>query len=200
MSSYQVIDTVSKRLRRLITDAYADDATLKAIVQDEEAISLRNPTETKHDTSKPVSLWLYQITENEFAKNQPRQRVSGNGGGNDLMREPPLTLNLHYLLTPISPNGEKDYLLLGMAMRALYDSASLVLRDAATDTTEDLRIILSRHTLEELTRVWDALKEPYRLSVCYQVDVVHIDSARLPRLAPVRERDAVYARPEPASV
>ena len=41
---------------------------------------------------------------------------------------------------------------------------------------EELRIIFCRLTLEELTRIWDALREPYRLSVCYQVRVSRICS------------------------
>jgi hypothetical protein len=38
--------------------------------------------------------------------------------------------------------------------------------------------VLCRLTLEELTRIWEALREPYRLSVAYQVRVTHIDSER----------------------
>jgi len=30
--------------------------------------------------------------------------------------------------------------------------------------------------LEELTRVWNALQKPYRLSVCYEVRVVLLDT------------------------
>ena len=44
-------------------------------------------------------------------------------------------------------------------------------------------------TLEELTRIWNAFSQPYRLSVCYKVQVVSIDSARAPQQGPpVTER------------
>jgi len=51
-----------------------------------------------------------------------------------------------------------------------------VLDDATQDVTEELRIIFNQATLDELSRIWNTLREPYRLSVCYQVKTVRIDS------------------------
>ena len=58
---------------------------------------------------------------------------------------------------------------------------------------ESFRLSLEPHSLEELTRVWDALKEPYQLSVSYHVQVVEIDSDREPlEVAPVGAKDTEY--------
>ena len=43
-------------------------------------------------------------------------------------------------------------------------------------TGEQLRVNLEALTIEELSLVWDALSEPYQLSVTYLVQVVKIDS------------------------
>ena len=43
----------------------------------------------------------------------------------------------------------------------------------------------------ELTRIWDALKEPYRLSVCWKVTVTRIDSERQFGTGRVIERTGV---------
>jgi hypothetical protein len=53
----------------------------------------------------------------------------------------------------------------------------------------EVRLTLNPLNLEEMTRIWNAFNQPYRLSVCYQVQVVSIDSIRLPvEEPPVKER------------
>jgi hypothetical protein len=39
-----------------------------------------------------------------------------------------------------------------------------------------IRLILNPVSLEELTRVWQALEIPYRLSVCYLARVIMLNS------------------------
>jgi hypothetical protein len=121
-------------------------------------------------------------------KNQPM--VPSNG--QDRLQFPSLHLNFFYLVTPFAPTGEGDHMLLGKTMQVLYDNATVFLR--GNDIVEELRIILCRLTLEELTRIWDALREPYRLSVCYQIRVTSIDSQRIPGHARVIERLAGFGQ------
>ncbi len=47
-------------------------------------------------------------------------------------------------------------------------------------TTVELSIRLEQVSLEEITRVWDALNRSYQLSVSYEVSVVNIRSEREP--------------------
>ncbi len=119
-----------------------------------------------------------------------------NRNNNATRRFPPLSLNLFYLVTPFAATGEADQLLLGKTMQVMYDNAIVVLRDAEAEVAEELRITLSRLSLEELTRIWEALREPYRLSVCYQVKVTRIDSTRLTGKERIIEREAGFG-PEP---
>jgi len=58
-------------------------------------------------------------------------------------------------------------------------------------TSEQLRVNLEALTIEELSLIWEALAEPYQLSITYLVQVVKIDSDRESlRYSPVLERDA----------
>jgi hypothetical protein len=60
---------------------------------------------------------------------------------------------------------------------------------------EQLRVNLEALTIQELSLVWEALSEPYQLSVTYLVQVVKIDSDLEPlRSSPVLERDAEYTQ------
>ena len=116
--------------------------------------------------------------------------------GHERRKFPPLALNLFYLVTPFAPQGEpeSEHLLLGATMQVLYDNSILFLRDETPgeEIAEEVRVILSRLSLEELTRIWEALREPYRLSVCYEVRVTRIDSRRLPDGARVIDRAAQF--------
>jgi hypothetical protein len=190
MSSYLVLKGVSFRLRDLLWQAINSDAVLGPFVNNEMNISLTNPTETSLNEQNKLSLWLYQVSENEFAKNRPAIRTSTA----ETRQLPPLTLNLNYLITPTGPAYEAEYqqLLLGLVMQTLYDQSIVPLRDNADGIAEELHIVLCRLSLEELAHVWEALRQPYRLSVCYQVAVARIDSNRTIGAARVVEEHSGY--------
>jgi hypothetical protein len=197
MSSYHVISQVSERLQAILWSEFSKDLTIRNIVMSEQAIVFTNPTETARDSANKLSLWLYHITENEFLKNQPMQRVVRPAGPASLPRYdqvqfPPLALNLFYLVTPFAASGTSDHLLLGKTMQVMYDSAILPLRNTAAQISEELRIVLCRTTIQELSSIWEALREPYRLSVCYEVRVTRINSERMEETAPVIERRNGY--------
>ena len=185
MSDYTVVAQVSDALRRILWAEFSADKTTLQIVGAEAAVVLRNPTETARDSANRLSLWLYQMTENEFMKNQPPLR----GEDPQLTHFPPLALNFYYLITPFATSGEGDHLLLGKTMQVLYDNSTLLLRDPTNNIAEELRIILCNLSLEQLTRIWEALQQPYRLSVCYQVRVSRVDSRRTNTTARVIDRN-----------
>jgi hypothetical protein len=176
MSSYLAINAVSAALRRLLWNAYSTDTgPVRGLVTDEQAIVFDNPTETARNPSRRLSLWLYRITENEHLRNMrvPREPAL------DQRRSAPLPLDLSYLITPFTGAGESDQLLLGKTMQVLHDNAIVYLNDPLDGVAEELRILFGRLPIEEVTRMWEALREPYRLSVSYDVRVVRIDSTRI---------------------
>jgi hypothetical protein len=198
MSDYTVIREVSKTLRDILWAAFSTDATINNIVAVEDAIVFDNPNKTAQQSTNRLSLWLYQVVENEHAKNQtPPLNAQGNA-----QKRPPLALNLCYLVTPFGPTGEADLLILGKTMQTLYDSAIFSVKNAAGPIAEDLRIVLSQLTIEELGRIWESLQEPYRLSVCYQGRFVNIVPTSGLGAKRVLERTAGITNqvPQPAEV
>ena len=182
MSSHLVLAAVSSGIRRILWNSFFADPTVRPLVGTEEAIVFLNPTDTAKDSGNRVSLWMYLIAENEFIKNAPPLRIA------DYQEQfPPLGLDLYYLLTPFGPSAEADLLILGRGMQALYDNGRTTLINPAAQVAEDLSINLFRRTLDELSRVWEALQEPYRLSVCYQVRITRVDSTLTTTVSPVLE-------------
>ncbi len=80
---------------------------------------------------------------------------------------------------------------MGRVLQVFHDHATVdgaVLSDSFFGTEVAFRLSFQPLSLEELTRVWDALKEPYQLSVAYLVQFVDIDSARAATNIPFVER------------
>lgn len=199
MSRHDVISSVSEALRGILWEAFSTDNELQQIfppgAMDSEIINFKQPVLKDNSATDPgfLSIWLYQITENEFVKNQPMLKGSGTGD----LKFPPMALNLFYLITPCAFKDQNstpntDLNIIGKTLQTLYDNAVVYLQfkdgNGQVVISEELRIIFCRLTLEELTRVWEALQEPYRLSVCYQVRVTHIDSFRVPNSARIIEQ------------
>lgn len=181
MSSFRVLAVASEGLRRLLWNSISLDPVTQPLVGTEDAIVFLNPTATALDSARRLSLWLYHVSEDEHLKNVPAVRLA-----DATTRMTPLALDLYYLLTPFTASGEADHLLLGKAMQTFHDTATARVVDAAAmDVNEELRITLYRRSLDEISQVWQALREPYRLSVCYQVKVTHLDSGRRDLSAPV---------------
>ena len=170
MSSYRVLKGVSETLRATLWEAIQAEPELTQFVANESGIVFSNPTQAIADVAKnpALSMWLYKVDEDQYTRNSPEVRSAD--GSKRLGHALPLVLS--YLLTPLRDEGA-DLMLLGKSMEALHRSAILP-SNADQGVFEDLRISLHRRSLEELTRVWEALRESYRLSVCYQVRVTQI--------------------------
>lgn len=168
MSSSSVISDVTQTLEELLRDGQLPKNSFD--------VSLKSPADEKVSPSmKPtVNLFLFRVTENPFVKNQGWQPV-----GADTLRYPPLALNLSYVLTPYAANKLDEQRIFGEAIRVLYENSIIpatALRGSLENTAEELKIDLCHLSLEQQTQVWNALGQPYRLSACYEVRMVLIDS------------------------
>ena len=148
-----------------------------------------------------INLFLYAVAENAALRNEedPRRAVPGQYGS------PPLVLSLSYLLTTYGSGGERgsdltpasaDELdaqnILGDAMRVLHDvpivsrntaaeralNGPLILDPGLRSEFESLRIIPRTMTLDDLSKLWTALKDEFQRSVAYDVTVIRIEQPK----------------------
>ncbi len=196
MSSYKVILEVSKLLQATLWKGFASDNALTQYVANQDAIVLLNPADAANQANHKISLWLYQVQQNEFLRNQPPLRVPQH---DDQIQFQPLTLNLYYLLTPSTESVEGDQMVLGRSMQIFNDNAILLLQSQEDPgVSQELRLSMCQRDLRELAEVWEALQQPYRLSVCYEIRVTQIDSTRTQRTGRVRERVNNFQNPPQA--
>jgi len=163
LGEINVIGDVTQTLSDLLADL---DVTL------DSPASLQGPS--NDDSFARLNLYLYQVLEDEFSKNQPwPTRPTGQ------LNYPPLALNLFYLLTPYASDVLSAHEVLSHAMKVLHENSIIrgsQMAESLRLTVDQLAIVLCPMQLEDLTRVWNSLQTPYRLSVVYEVRVVLIES------------------------
>jgi hypothetical protein len=126
-------------------------------------------------TTTTLSLYLYRVTINEHLRNIAR--VNGQNDGSV-----PLSVDLHYLMTVWADGAEAEHTVLAWAMRELYlhpvlDSSALS-GEALWTAGDFIQVVPADISTEDVTRIWNALDPPYRLSFSYIARVVRIDADR----------------------
>jgi hypothetical protein len=190
MSDYMVLAAAGESLLNVLWEEIQNDPAINALINSAAQISLQSPYDLRDNDAVRLSIYLYRIVEDPHTKNQ--YPVRGNG---DRLRKPPLTLDLYYMVTPLVGLPREQHIVLGKVMQVLYDRAilqGLDLVGTLANSAAELRVILNSVNLEENTRVWQALEMSYRLSVCYIVRVVLVDSLREQTVIPVIEKTSRY--------
>jgi hypothetical protein len=189
MSGYKAIRAVSSTLKNLLSGEMDDKPVSVTLLPPDVAPSTA--------TGKRINLYLYMVTENGYLKNQ---EIPGEGHPNSY-GHPPLSLNLHYLVTGYSDSDTGDdrdlsaQETLGDGMRVLHDFAIIPNNSPYLDSElqnefERIKIALQQVSLDDLAKIWTALPSAnFRCSAAYNVTVIQIES-ELPRqlAAPVKTR------------
>lgn len=119
-----------------------------------------------------VLLLLYRVGMN------PHLRSAGRPARTH-MDPPPLSVDLHYLVSFWAGGAEGEQLVLAWTMRQLHQTpvldASLLSSEAGWAPDDVIQLIPEEISTEDLMRIWDALEPRYRLSLSYIARVVRID-------------------------
>jgi hypothetical protein len=176
MSSSLAIAAVTATLRKILEDSVSAVSGAVASTQPPDKVT----------TTNLVNLFLYHTVINAAWRNReiPRQVKPGETG------QPPLALNLYYLLTAYGQGDDSQtvdgHRLLGLAMRGLHDNPVLssaeinaAFPDGDLDNQiEHVRITPQPMSLDEMSKLWTTFQAKYRISTAYEVSVVLIESAR----------------------
>jgi hypothetical protein len=214
MSNALGIAATSAVLRDLLNngliDASVGDVTVSA--QSPDKIKLDG------DEKSQLNLFLYRVTPNQGWRNVGLPSV--DSGGTSRLSNPPLALDLHYLLTAYGAGDFQAEILLGYGMQVLHENP-IVDRQAIRDTlapgpvtggilppalqtltaaeiadqVEQLKVAPETLSSDEVSNLWGAFGAHYRPTAAYMVSVVLIEGRRATRPAlPVRLRQ-LFALP-----
>lgn len=182
MANVFAIHSVGQSLATYLNKAYPE--SLRAEHGCSFELVSSSQINTPPDDNTRVTLFLYRVTVNEHLRNQTR----GNGRHTDV----PLSVDLHFLVTAWGSEPLREQVPLAWAMRQLHqhpvlDSSSLS-PEANWDSGDVVQLLPAELSTEDIMRIWDALSEPYRLSVSYIARVVRIDPDEPTEARPVVDR------------
>jgi Pvc16 N-terminal domain len=154
-----------------------------------------------------LNLFLYHVTPNQGWRNE--RLPSRDSAGRTRLSNPPLALDLHYLLNAYGAEDLQAEILLGYAMQLLHETPVLsrsamntalnpsppvgaglppTLQALAAcglaDQLEQIKITPEYLSTEEVSKLWTAVQSHYRPTAAYVATVVLIEST-LPTRAPL---------------
>jgi hypothetical protein len=219
MSGVLALAAVTAVLEDLINNGLVDH-NLGSTLGEVEVTSLapdRVRPAGKTDSEKSqINLFLYHVSTNPAWRNNdlPSRDRAGNRIAN-----PPLAVDLHYLLIVHGAAEFHTEILLGYALQLLHDNP-LITRDAIrktmsatspvsgagvlppgfplqsaadlADQIEQVRIVPENLGTDELSRLWTAFQTNFRPTASFMASVVLMQAQKPARLGlPVRERRSV---------
>ena len=168
MSDFSAIRDVTMQLRWLLFEGLSETNIGNHHV-DPQSISVFSPSDVISGNEHGLmSMFLFRVVPSAVATGDPSTADDSAA-----------RIDLYYLMTPTSGEPDTDQLILGRTIQIL--EANRTLRGSRripnlSVNPVDARLAPSDLSFEESARIWDALDEPYRLSVCYRVEGVTIDT------------------------
>ncbi len=200
MSTALAIAAVTTTLRNLLTRGLGSELGSGGVTT--------RPLDKARESNDPnqVNLFLYHLSPNPAWRNRdlPNRTQPGETG------QPPLALDLYYLLTAYGRENDdaQGHRILGRSMQILHDSAILNpadIRAALPDSDlqnqiDRIRITLQPVSLDEMSRLWSSFQTQFRISAPYEVSVVLIESKRssrtpLPVLTIGHDNEGIVVQP-----
>lgn len=201
MSTALAIAGVTAVLRDLLNDGLVNH-NISGVIGSTVTVTALPPdrvTPTGGVEGTQLNIFLHQVTPNTAWRNEALP--SRDGSGRQRLSNPPLAIDLHYLITAYGAEELHAEILLGYAMQLLHERpvldrdairvalspspigggvlppALLALSDSGlADQVELIRLTPQVMGSEEMSRLWSALQARYRPTAAYRASVVLIES------------------------
>jgi hypothetical protein len=129
------------------------------------------PAVSRHDGTNVLSLYLLHVGRDPFWRNTPVQGQRGQ-----LNTSQPLSLNLSYLLTSFSEkNWQMEQYLMSVALEYLHANPIYI------GSGVEFTVTVEADSIEEMSRLWQAIAVPIRLSAMFRVAVVFLTPEKQPQ-------------------
>ena len=206
MSTALAIAGVTAVLRDLLNDGLVNH-NVSGVLGSSVTVSVLAPDRVVPPSASEASqlnLFLYLVTPNPGWRNEALP--SRDATGRQRLTNPPLALDLHYLLSVYSGGDLHAEILLGYAMQLLHEMAVLT-RDAIRtalnpspgvgaslppalraladsgldDQVELIKLTPQYLNTEEMSKLWTAMQSHFRPTAAYTASVVLIEAQRAAR-------------------
>ncbi len=206
MSNALAIAAVTAVIKDLLDNAVIDQSVNSAVGGSVTVTALApSRIAVGKDEKAQLNLFLYHVAPNPGWRNMG---LPSTGSRGERLTNPPLALDLFYILTAYGNESFEAEILLGYAIQLLHENPVLgreAIRRALVNTqgppspvdsrllppamealrssdlgdqVELIKITPQPISIEEISKLWSAFQASYRPSVAYQVSVVLIESSR----------------------
>lgn len=221
MSTALRIAAVTQVLKDLLNDGLINN-DVSGITQNNITVTALSPDKIQTGDGTEVSslnIFMYQASYNQGWRNIGLPSINSNG---ERITNPPLAIDLHYILTAYGASELHTDILLGMGMKffhenpilsreliaeateqvqvgndgnSLPESLSFLSQSFLANQIELVKIIPEVFTIDEISKLWTALGAKYRPTAAYKATVVLIESEKPAKAGlPVKERN-IYVKP-----
>jgi hypothetical protein len=213
MSDYLAVGGVTAVMKALLNTGLSEGGPATVLLSP-PGITNKAPDliVTGPDEPAQLNLFMYYSSINPALRNDGLPSMNSSGVA---LSNPPLAINLHYLVTAYGANPFDPEILLAFAMQVFHRTAvvprsviqsalaalssgtpsneqKLISASTLASQIEHIRITPETLTTEEIYRLWTAFQTSYRPTTSYQVSVVVIqDTQGYQSNLPVRQRSLV---------
>ncbi|MGB3656141.1 MAG: DUF4255 domain-containing protein [Rivularia sp. (in: cyanobacteria)] len=200
MSNALSIAAVTATIKNLLENGLVSDAIAASV--GDVLVSAIPPDKIQVGTDEraQINLFLYHVTQN---RNVDWISRTSDNKDNPRSTNPPLALDLHYLLTAYGPKDFQSEILLGYAMQLLHSSPIIkfeviesALKNSSQTSTSSvfsqalagisvsdlarqigqIKVSPEFLSMEDTSKIWSALQTNYRPSATYNASMVLIES------------------------
>jgi hypothetical protein len=220
MSDYLAVAGVSAILKQTLLDALSLNGPNSIVDPTKPAVTVGPPDLIATGAEEPVQLniFMYYASQNPAFRNMCLPQADSQG---NKLSNPPLALNLHYLISAYGKSEFDAELMLGWAMKVFHENPvysqsqisqllsemsgssvpeiQLLVQTTLASQVESIKVTPESLSNEEIARLWMAFQTHYRTTTSYQVTVVLIqDSSTVKSNLPVQSRNiTTLAMPPP---
>jgi hypothetical protein len=214
VSSALAIASVTAVMKNLLDNGLIDDQVTSTVGNVHVTALAPDLIPIDKNAESQLNLFLYTVTPNAAWRNEGLPSRDAQG---DRRTNPPLALDLHYLVTAYASKDLHAEILLGYAMHLLHETAVLpragirralgvsglihgplgslppeleaLATSGLAEQVEAIKVTPDSVGPEELAKLWTGFQSRYRPSASYRVSVVLIEAQKSTRAPlPVRER------------
>src|SRR5712691_8953912 len=144
------------------------------------------PDVVKTEDGTWLSLYLFHVVEDRFQKNALTSNPNGGYPRSQAIPLQPLSLDLYYLLTAYDKAGYvREQQAMTIAMRCFHENPIVITTvPFGAAHPEQFSLGLEIQSVEEISRLWQAIASPLRLSAMYRVGVIFISPEAPPPAGP----------------
>ena len=157
-------------------------------------ISSSMPEAVRNESDCQLSLYLFYVSQDKFQRNN-----TPPGLRSSTVPQQPMSLDLYYLLTAFSgKEAWKEQRAMSIALKCFHENPIVRTTVAieGQNVDEEFTLTMEMEASDELSRLWQALATPFRLSSIYKVSVVFLTpEAPVVAIAPKPQRIGLSVHP-----